>query len=494
MKNIKLINYIKEIELSLSPPQIFEKLYAGKYSFLLESARFNSKIGRYSYVVTNPFLVFKSKNNNIEIKSSIKKIKKKVKKPYEELRKLTEIYQVEKIPGIPNFVGGAVGFISYDMWYFFEKYKRGVVDDLSIPDMYFAFYDTVVSFDHQEEKMFILSCGRGEKEAEKKVKKVEDLLLKYPDSSFGWATNNQQPTTNNPKFTLTKSQFERIVKKVKKYIGAGDIYQANLSLRIEVPFKGDSWQLYKILREINPSPFASYLEFDDFKIVSCSPERLVKLENGEVETRPIAGTRPRGDTKSDDKNFAKDLILNEKERAEHIMLVDLERNDIGRVCSYGTVKVDEMMTVEDYSHVFHIVSNVVGNLHFDKHRLDLIKAVFPGGTITGCPKIRCMQIIDELEPTSRGIYTGSIGYLSFSGDLDLNIAIRTFLIKNNKAYIQAGAGVVYDSNPEREYYECLYKAEALLRAVEKLNKNKINIKIKKFKPLPDLRPTLQISP
>ncbi|MEK6652770.1 MAG: anthranilate synthase component I family protein, partial [Nitrospirota bacterium] len=271
------------------------------------------------------------------------------------------------------------------------------------------------------------------------------------------------------KYGLSKKQYMGIVKKTKGYIAAGDIFQANLSLRVSAEIgRTKPWELYKILRSINPSPFAAYIDFGDYQIVSSSPERLISIRNGIVETRPIAGTRPRGKDREEDEKMRKELLLNEKERAEHIMLIDLERNDIGRVCDYGSVHVDELMITEDYSHVIHIVSNVKGNLADGKTCFDAIKAAFPGGTITGVPKVRCMEIIAELEPVSRGPYTGSIGYIGFSGNMDLNIIIRTFLIKKGFAYVQAGAGIVADSDPEREYYESLKKAEALVKTLERV--------------------------
>jgi aminodeoxychorismate synthase component I len=268
---------------------------------------------------------------------------------------------------------------------------------------------------------------------------------------------------------IPKEAYERMVVRAKDYIAAGDIFQANLSQRLSADVSGiEPWDIYAMLREVNPSPFASFMEFPDIKIASSSPERLVRVLDGVVDTRPIAGTRPRGKDSPGDDAMRSELLLNEKERAEHIMLIDLERNDLGRVCDYGSVRVDELMVTEDYSHVIHIVSNVTGTLAKGKDAFDVIRATFPGGTITGVPKVRCMQIIDELEPVARGPYTGSIGYISYTGDMDLNIIIRTFVIKDNRAYVQVGAGIVADSDPEREYYETLHKAEALIKTLEKL--------------------------
>jgi aminodeoxychorismate synthase component I len=268
---------------------------------------------------------------------------------------------------------------------------------------------------------------------------------------------------------MDRERFERMVRRCKEYIAAGDIYQANLSQRFSADLGNrDPLQLYRALREINPSPFAAYAELGDLTVVSSSPERLVRLAGRSVDTRPIAGTRRRGRDLGETQELTAELLTNEKERAEHIMLLDLERNDLGKVCSYGTVQVDEMMVVEDYSHVIHIVSNVRGELAEGRDGFDLVRAVFPGGTITGVPKVRCMEIIDELEPVRRGLYTGSLGYLANTGDLDLNIIIRTFVVKEGRAHAQVGAGIVADSDPGREYQETLQKAEALFKALEKL--------------------------
>lgn len=266
---------------------------------------------------------------------------------------------------------------------------------------------------------------------------------------------------------MGKEKYMNIVGKAKKYIKAGDIFQANLSQRVSADI-GDTtpWQIYLRLREINPSPFAGYLNMGDYHIVSSSPERLLRVQGNTVETRPIAGTRPRGSDAGGDRKMRAELLLNEKECAEHLMLIDLERNDLGRISDYGSVLVDEFMATEDYSHVIHIVSNVSGTIAKGKDCFDAIRAAFPGGTITGVPKVRCMEIIDELEPVARGPYTGSFGYIGFNRTMDLNIIIRTFVIKNNIAYVQAGAGIVADSDPEKEYYESLKKAEALIKTLE----------------------------
>ena len=322
---------------------------------------------------------------------------------------------------------GAYGFLSYDFAWEIEDLPDVAKDDLGLPKVLFVVPGKV------------------------NVDRLRDWNRKAVNG------DRFEPRNRNRVSNFSKSAFERTVLKAKEYITAGDIYQVNLSQRLEVKIKDSPLKIYNRLCQINPSPFASYFDFGDFQIVSCSPERLIKLENGVAKTRPIAGTRPITAKEEE-------LLLDPKERAEHIMLVDLERNDLGRACEYGSVHVDENMVIEKYSHVIHIVSNVVGKLRKDKTKFDLIKAMFPGGTITGCPKIRSMEIIEELEPVKRGIYTGSIGYIA-NDKMDLNIAIRSILIKGDTAYIQVGAGIVADSDPEKEYYETLHKAQAMLEAI-----------------------------
>ncbi len=386
---------------------------------------------------------------------------------------------------MPPFQGGAVGLLSYDFVRYIENIPKKAVDDLRIPDAHFFMADRVIAFDHMHKKSWlIISPGardtelgyreishidwdRAYEEAIEELR-VKSHELKVKKNLTLKALNSKLQTPNSKlNYEMSKEQYMDIVKRTKVYIAAGDIFQANLSQRISARI-GDKnpWEIYKVLRGINPSPFAAYADFGDYQIVSSSPERLIRVKDGIIETRPIAGTRPRGSDVMEDELMRAELLLNEKERAEHIMLIDLERNDIGRVSEYGSVVVDELMITEDYSHVIHIVSNVRGILEKEKTCFDVIKAAFPGGTITGVPKVRCMEIIDELEPVQRGPYTGSLGYVGFSGNLDLNIIIRTFLIKGGFAYVQAGAGIVADSDPEREYYETLKKAEALIRTLE----------------------------
>jgi len=394
--------------------------------------------------------------------------------PLAALRDLISRMAVPRPHEFPPFYGGAVGYFGYDVARWFERLPCPPPDDLGLPDVELAFLDLAAVIDHQKQELWLVFCPFGERfvkepreqlyaEGRSRLTALEATLnglLPRPNDS-----SPQVPPLITP--GMSETDYGERVRRCLDYIAAGDIYQANLSHRFAVELEGRSPRsIYRRLREINPSPFAALLELPDVTLVSCSPERLVRLSGTDVETRPIAGTRPRGASTGEDRIFVEDLLMNPKERAEHIMLVDLERNDLGRVCEYGSVRVDEFMAVERYSHVSHIVSNIRGRLTHGRDALDLIRAVFPGGTVTGVPKVRCMEIIDELEPVRRGPYTGSIGYLSPSGDLDLNITIRTLIIAGEHACLQVGAGIVADSDPSREYQETLFKAEALIKALQ----------------------------
>jgi anthranilate/para-aminobenzoate synthase component I len=481
----------------IEPQEIFENIQS-PYSFLLESIKGPEKIARYSFVGTGPFLIFKVKNGVIEVEDRRRgerpfaPTEKRNISPLKELRELLDAYNIETPPDLPPFIGGAVGMFSYDFVHYFENVLRTAVDDLNIPDAHFMLVDTVIAVDHKLLKTFLISCPLQSSEARKRGSGKEQKCNSAEVQKWGNAYDRAyekintiyekiksparagiQPAPANMHITIRhemgKENYMNIVKRAKEYIKAGDIFQANLSQRVSA-YIGDikPWQVYQTLSKINPSPFAAYLDMGDYFIASSSPERLIRVAGNVVETRPIAGTRPRGKDAKSDRQMRADLLLNEKERAEHLMLIDLERNDLGRISDYSTVEVDEFMITEDYSHVIHIVSNVKGALAKGRNCFDAIRAAFPGGTITGVPKVRCMEIIDELEPVTRGPYTGSIGYISFAGDMDLNIIIRTFVIKDKVAYVQAGAGIVADSDPEREYYETLKKAEALIRTLESL--------------------------
>ncbi|MBI4743644.1 MAG: anthranilate synthase component I family protein [Actinobacteria bacterium] len=451
---------------------IFLKLGRKKQCVLLESLKGSSKITRYSIIGIDPFLVFRSKENFIEIIEKEKSISF-YGDPLKELRKIMMDNKASSYNGIPDFCGGAIGYFSYDFVHWFEQLPKTTRNDVDVFDAYFMFFDTAIVFNHLENKIFIIHSVKIKNDLGEAYESAVDKILEIEANLKNKSSHQPDLFCKSGKVESNFSQheFEDIVRRAKEYIFAGDIFQVNLSLRLNTYFEGEGLSLYKILREINPSPFAGYLNFGDVEIISSSPERLICLDgNGVIETRPIAGTRRRGIDFNEDEELSSELILNPKERAEHIMLVDLERNDIGRISNFGTVKVDELMVTENYSHVIHIVSNIRGEIVKGKDCFDVLKACFPGGTITGCPKLRSMEIIDELENVRRGIYTGSIGYISFSGHMDLNIAIRTFVLKDKVVYVQAGAGIVADSDPAKEYFESLQKAKALIETLEAASK------------------------
>jgi len=439
----------------------YEQLSFGlDHHVLLESGRG----GRYSIAGLNPFAIVEGKDGKLILQMNDKEITEEG-NPIELLEKWMNEYRALTDPFLPDFQGGAIGFISYDSVRYFEKLPKIAQDDLKIPDIYFLVFNDVAVFDHQKNELWLITHYRDENEktdACDHLEQLKDLWIRGKNHDLLYPEVTQQQPIEPISFM--EEPFKKAVEKVKEYIAQGDVFQVNLSVRKAQPLKTHPFMIYKSLRQINPSPYMGYIQTPDFQIVSGSPEQLIKRKGNQLNTRPIAGTRSRGASDEEDMKLAQELINNEKERAEHVMLVDLERNDLGRVCRYGTVKVNEFMVIEKYSHVMHIVSNVQGELEEGKGFMDIIRAVFPGGTITGAPKVRTMEIIEELEPTRRGIYTGSIGWLGFNGDLEFNIVIRTLLAKDGWGYVQAGAGIVIDSVPKYEYKESLKKAKALWRA------------------------------
>jgi len=463
-----------------NPAEIYPRIKKGK-SILLESGKGPERIARYSFIAFDPYIECRVKDGVVETCSG-DVCALSYRKPLSKLRELVKAYPQMHDEDLPPFQGGAIGLISYDFVHYLERLPRTAVDDLSIPDAHFLMVDRLISFDHKRKRAWIVIAPGArltrlgyntidERSGSLYDTALEELELVRQElasegggSAGGGATGTG--ASREIHYEMEKSYYLEIVERVKEYIKAGDIFQANLAQRFSADIRGlDHWEIYRKLSAINPAPFAAYADFGEYSVVSSSPERLIRLRGTTADTRPIAGTRPRGKDYSEDEDMRKELLLNEKERAEHIMLIDLERNDLGRVCDYGSVDVDELMITEDYSHVIHIVSNVKGMLSMQKDSFDLLKAVFPGGTITGVPKVRCMEIIDELEPVTRGPYTGSIGYIGFTGEMDMNIIIRTFVCKDDRAYIHAGAGIVADSDPEREYAETLKKAEALMKTI-----------------------------
>ncbi len=477
------------VDIPFTSPYLAYQSVRSDNSFLLESVKGPEKIARYSFIGFDPCLTFKVNDGLIEIESSRKKTIHST-KPLSILKDITMRYQQAPYDFLPPFQGGIAGMLSYDFVQYFEKLPINTIDHLQLPDAHFFVIDRLVAFDHAKRRSWIIVCPGVRfsifhdtsqvfpdwavlyDEAENQVREIENKLTCNMSSLKNVDTLSSLPNEGSWKkievnHEMTKQEYMDIVKRAKEYIAAGDIFQANLSQRVSAQITHRSpWDLYRILRSINPSPFAAFVDYGDYQLVSSSPERLLRVRNNAIETRPIAGTRPRGKSREEDAIMREELLLNEKERAEHIMLIDLERNDLGRVSAYGTINVDELMITEDYSHVIHIVSNITGELAYGKDCYDAIRATFPGGTITGVPKVRCMEIIDELEPLRRGPYTGSLGYVGFAGSADFNIIIRTFVIKDRAAYVQVGAGIVADSDPEREYVETLKKAEALMQTLE----------------------------
>lgn len=449
----------------------------GRPAFLLESGKGGGARARYSFMGSDPYLVLSGKGSGHSLHWRDRREDREG-DPFAALADRLRASRMPKPEGVPPFFGGAAGYFAYDLVRGFERLPSLATDDLHLPDLEFAFVDLVVALDHASGSLHLVFApplerllgeprGKLYQEGRDRLAGLEARLMAPGPSRPREEPMFQGPLDIHP--DQSRTAYMHRVRQCQDLIRAGDIYQANLSHRFTLdltkagPHLGRA--LYERLRAINPSPFSGLLEFSEVRLVSSSPERLVRLDGTRVDTRPIAGTRPRGPTTVQDRLLAEDLLTDGKERAEHLMLLDLERNDLGRVCRYGSVQVDEFMVVERYSHVSHIVSNVTGVLREGLDGFDLMRAVFPGGTITGVPKIRCMEVIESLEPVRRGPYTGSMGYLSWSGDLDFNIIIRTIMLTGQCGYLQVGAGIVADSDPGREYEETLYKAEALLKAL-----------------------------
>jgi para-aminobenzoate synthetase component 1 len=460
---------IQEIHMAPDAAWCFEVFAPRPFSFYLDSGMDPQKLGRYSFMGSDPFLVMRSRGDEITlIKDGVEEVRRG--NPFDMLGELLETYEIDSGESAIPFTGGAVGYFSYDLCHFIERLPTNAVNDLQLPECYLGFYDAIVAFDHKENKAYLVSTGFPELEESKRLHRAEERLNELRSLVLLSPPPHEIKETSSGKGIVLKANFShegylKAVATAREYICAGDIFQVNLSQRLEVDMNATPYEIYKRLRKINPAPFANYFNFDGVSIVGASPERFLKLRGDWVETRPIKGTKPRGKTPEEDKALAESLLASKKDRAENIMIVDLERNDIGRVCRYGTVKVTEMAILETYPTVFHLTSTVVGQMREGKSSIDLLKATFPGGSITGAPKVRAMEIIDELEPTRRSVYTGSLGYLSFGGDMDLDIVIRTIIVKDGRAYFQVGGAIVYDSQPEAEYIETLDKGKALIQAL-----------------------------
>jgi para-aminobenzoate synthetase component 1 len=451
-------------------------------SFLVESGGAADRTARYSFLADSPYAILTGTEEGAQLLEHSRMVH--LPEPaYDKLFALIEDSHIAARPGLPPFFGGVVGYLSYDWVRTIESVPSLTEDDLGLPFLQFAFVDLVAAVDHVEQRLYLMFCpslSRFRSEPREKLYREGCDRLAELEARLTTIIDTFPPADDALEFLpdQTRDSYTDRVRRCQDYIAAGDIYQANLSHRFTIQkprhvnsLLADQFPLaqYGRLRAINPSPFSACLSFDHVALVCSSPERLVRLSGRRAETRPIAGTRPRGQTAEQDRRLLAELLASSKERAEHLMLVDLERNDLGRVSQYGSVRVEDFMTIEQYSHVSHLVSNVTGSLRNDVGGRDLVTAVFPGGTITGVPKIRCMEIIEELEPVRRGPYTGALGYVSWNGDLDFNILIRTLVLTKDRRYVQVGAGIVADSDPDSEYEETLHKARAFFTALGRRN-------------------------
>ena len=450
---------IETFRSSKTPWEVFQAVHANsKACFFLDSPQHAPPDQIYSYIGMDPEVEVRLGEKVLYVEGKRNK-KYPAREFFPALKKLLQKYRASPKSPTPFFAGGFVGYLGYESANLCDKIKFRAKPSPGIPRIYLGLFRNVIVYDHQKRIYHLVTQGKGKANDVQRTEKLKSYFVAVS------AKPTQHFKLKGFTAEMTKKTFKKMVGRAKEYIAAGDIYQANLSQRFSFGYQGSSLGLYGKLRAINPSPFSCFLKAGELEIVSSSPERLIRKKGRICETRPIAGTCPARGSSRKTGEWRKNLLQNEKERAEHLMLVDLERNDLGRVCDYRSVKVEEFMTLERYSHVVHIVSRITGALKKGKDALDVIKAMFPGGTITGCPKIRCMQIIDELEPVRRGVYTGSLGYIDLHGDMDLNIVIRTILLKNGKGHLQVGAGIVYDSDPEKEYEETLHKARALVQAL-----------------------------
>lgn len=459
----------------LTPVSAFLSLRKkGRCNFLLESVEGGEKLARYSFLGSDPFLVVTYKDNTVGYEVLTEQLPFSLPNEgvdiYDALEHLMSSYKEVKLHDIPRFTCGAVGFLGYDTIHLIEKLPPSPPDDLDMPDAAWCFYNSLVAFDHVKHQLVLMASVFVKDDtdlksafaaAQGRLDALEQKLrLPAFEAPEPVRLQNPELLSNTP-----RDQFEASIDKAKRYIHEGDIFQVVLSQRFALPFEGDHFNLYRALRQVNPSPYLFYIDYRDFTLVGSSPEVLVRVEEGNAEVLPIAGTRKRGKTLEQDRALEEELLADPKERAEHLMLVDLGRNDLGKVCDFSSISVDRYAFIERYSHVMHIVSSVVGRMRKGLSPLDVLKACFPAGTVSGAPKVRAMEIIGELEPSKRGVYAGAVGYLDYSGNIDTCIAIRTMVVRNGTVYIQAGAGIVADSNPDLEFKETENKARALKQAL-----------------------------
>jgi len=447
------------------------------HAFLLESVVGGEKIARYSFIAASPYAVFEATRDQVRISAERGVRKQESNDPLAVLEQMLAEYKAVHLPRLPRFVGGAVGYAAYDMVRYYERLPNAPPDDRGLPDLLFGLYDTMVIFDHVQKTILVVSHARVDRDGTTKgyenacarIEQTIESLAQPAPTAIGHIAVIGDPTLAY-RSNFTKSGFEKAVEACKEYIRAGDIFQVVLSQRLDLDTRADPFNIYRALRIVNPSPFMFYLKSPKVILVGSSPEIMCRVEDGIITNRPLAGTRPRGRTEEEDIALEQELLADPKERAEHIMLVDLGRNDVGRVAELGSVQLSDVMTVERYSHVMHICSNVSGRLAKGRTAFDALRAALPVGTVSGAPKVRAMEIIDEFEPTRRGPYAGAVGYVDFAGNMDTCIALRTMVISprdgGHRIWIQAGAGIVADSQPELEYYETINKAKGMLRAIE----------------------------
>ncbi|MDD7404059.1 MAG: anthranilate synthase component I [Butyribacter sp.] len=463
----KVVPISKEIMADIKTPMEVLRILKGvsNHCYMLESVENQEKWGRYTFLGYDPKLEITCTNGHLTING--KETEKAVRHPEDYIKKILEEYTSPKVPELPTFTGGLVGYFSYDYAKYSEpKLKLQAEDEEGFKDVDLMLFDKVIAFDNFHQKIFIIANAKVEnleEEYERCMKEIDEIITLIRHGEVSEVLPGK--ITSDFKALFSQEEYCEMVEKAKKYIYEGDIFQVVLSNRLEAEYEGSLLNAYRILRTINPSPYMFYFSSDDMEVAGASPETLVKLENGTLHTFPLAGTRPRGATKEEDEQLEKELLSDSKELSEHNMLVDLGRNDIGKISRFGTVEVEEYMSVLRYSHVMHIGSTVRGTIEDSKGSLEAIDAVLPAGTLSGAPKIRAMQIIDELENNKRGIYGGAIGYIDFTGNMDTCIAIRTAYKKNGKVFVRSGAGIVADSVPENEYRECINKAKAVMNAV-----------------------------
>jgi anthranilate synthase component 1 len=471
--------YRRLIADSLTPVSAFHLLDAGSCACLFESVVGGEKVGRYSFLAADPFLQIEARRNQIKIVDGSRAQEFESDDPLAELKRHVERFRSARLPELPPFTSGAVGYAGYDVVRYTENLPNAPSDDRNLPDLSFAFYDRMVVFDNITKTVTVVAMARVDADstsggdlraayddARSRVDQTVERLSR-PDAQLKPIDIQLTGDPTIPyQSNVNQEQFEGAVRKCVEYIRAGDIFQVVISQRLELEVHSPPFEIYRTLRVVNPSPFMFYLRTPSVTLVGSSPEVMVRVVDGRVTVRPLAGTRRRGKTDEEDRQLAEELLADPKERAEHVMLVDLGRNDVGRVAKYRTVELSDVMVIERYSHVMHITSNVTGQLADGRDCFDALRACLPAGTVSGAPKVRAMQIIDELEPHRRGPYAGAVGYVDFAGNMDTCIALRTIVVQGDKAYVQAGAGIVADSQPAAEYQETLNKARGLLKAIE----------------------------